>query len=116
MLKFSVGLWGAVLAVLFFCGLTPIQALATPNVAENAGSIPSIAEKTKDTQKLAGYFNLYWDAKAGKIWLEIDKWGTEFLYQTSLPAGVGSNDIGWIAGRWARRGSCDLSARGRRFC
>jgi hypothetical protein len=35
--------------------------------------VPSIGEKTKDAQKLAGYFNIYWDAKAGKIWLEIDK-------------------------------------------
>ena len=59
----------------------------------------TIAEKTKGAQKLAGYFNLYWDAKAGKLWLEIDKWGTEFLYQTSLPAGVGSNDIGLDRGQ-----------------
>ena len=32
-----------------------------------------IADKTKDAQKLAGYFNLYWDSRAGKLWLEIDK-------------------------------------------
>jgi len=59
----------------------------------------TIAEKTKDTQKLAGYFNLYWDVKAGKLWLEIDKWDTEFLYQSGLPAGVGSNDIGLDRGQ-----------------
>ena len=72
---------------------------AGAGVADTAASTPSIAEKTKDATKLAGYFNLYWDAKAGKIWLEIDKWGTEFLYQTSLPAGVGSNDIGLDRGQ-----------------
>ena len=33
----------------------------------------TIAEKTKDAQKFAGYFNLYWDPKTGKLWLEIDK-------------------------------------------
>jgi len=59
----------------------------------------AIAEKTKDAQKLAGYFNLYWDTKAGKLWLEIDKWDTEFLYQSGLPAGVGSNDIGLDRGQ-----------------
>src|ERR1700752_4338787 len=59
----------------------------------------NIAEKTKDAQRLTGYFNLYWDAKAGKLWLEIDKWGTEFLYQSSLPAGIGSNDIGLDRGQ-----------------
>jgi hypothetical protein len=64
-----------------------------------SGQAASIAEKTKDAQKLAGYFNLYWDAKAGKLWLEIDKWDAEFLYQSSLAAGVGSNDIGLDRGQ-----------------
>jgi hypothetical protein len=59
----------------------------------------SIVEKTKGAQKLAGYFNLYWDTKAGKLWLEIDKWDTEFLYQSGLPAGVGSNDVGLDRGQ-----------------
>ena len=59
----------------------------------------SIAEKTKSMEKMAGYFNIYWDAKAGKLWLEIDKWETEFLYQSSLPAGIGSNDIGLDRGQ-----------------
>ncbi len=63
------------------------------------GQSATIAEKTKDAQKLAGYFNLYWDTKAGKLWLEIDKWDMEFLYQSSLAAGVGSNDIGLDRGQ-----------------
>ena len=54
----------------------------------------TISEKTKDMQAYNGYFNFYWDANTGKIWLEIDKLDTEFLYVNSLPAGVGSNDIG----------------------
>src|SRR6202051_268006 len=48
----------------------------------------TISEKTAITQKLAGYFNLYWDAKQGKLWLEIDKWNSDFLYQSGLSAGV----------------------------
>jgi hypothetical protein len=44
--------------------------------------------------KFSGYFTFYWDAKTGKIWLEIDKLNTEFLYVNSLPAGLGSNDVG----------------------
>src|SRR5712671_3096031 len=63
------------------------------------GQTPTIAEKTAGAQKLAGYFNLYWDAKQGKLWLEIDKWGSEFLYQSGLPAGIGSNDIGLDRGQ-----------------
>lgn len=38
--------------------------------------------------------NFYWDENAGKIWLEVDKPDTEILYVTSLPAGLGSNDVG----------------------
>jgi len=57
-------------------------------------SLPTIKEKTGDMKKYSGFFNFYWDKKSGKIWLEIDKWNEEFLYINSLPAGVGSNDIG----------------------
>jgi len=61
--------------------------------------IPTIAEKIAGMEKYAGYFNFYWDARLGKIWLEIDKWDAEFLYMNSLPAGVGSNDIGLDRGQ-----------------
>ena len=56
--------------------------------------LPGITDKVKNTRAFPGYFHFYWDEKEGKIWLEIDKWDTEFLYVKSLPAGVGSNDIG----------------------
>src|SRR6266436_4733613 len=82
-------------------------AFAAPNAAwgrPETVQIPTIAEKTAGAQKLAGYFNLYWDAKQGQLWLEIDKWGSEFLYQSGLPAGVGSNDIGLDRGQLGARG------------
>lgn len=56
--------------------------------------LPTIAEKTAGMQKMAGYFPLYWDARSGSIWLEIPRFDTAFLYVTSLPAGLGSNDTG----------------------
>src|ERR1044072_4902207 len=59
----------------------------------------SLLEKVAGMQKFPGYFPFYWDAKAGKIWLEIDKWNSEFLYVESLPAGIGSNDIGLDRGQ-----------------
>jgi hypothetical protein len=75
--------------------VAPLAAWARPDAAQ----MPTIADKTAGMQKLAGYFNLYWDAKQGKLWLEIDKWGSEFLYQSGLPAGIGSNDIGLDRGQ-----------------
>ncbi|HJZ10754.1 MAG TPA: peptidase, partial [Acidobacteriota bacterium] len=67
--------------------------------AEEPKPVPKITEKTTGMQKYPGYFPFYWDARGGKIWLEIDKLDTEFLYVDSLPAGVGSNDIGLDRGR-----------------
>jgi hypothetical protein len=59
----------------------------------------TITEKVAGMEKFPGYFPFYWDAKAGKVWLEIDKWNSEFLYVESLPAGIGSNDIGLDRGQ-----------------
>jgi len=59
----------------------------------------SIAEKTKTMELHKGYFNYYWDAAQGKIFLVVDKLETPFLYVNSLPAGLGSNDIGLDRGQ-----------------
>src|SRR5580698_6223480 len=83
------------LFLLCFLCLPPAGVAANPDAAQT----PTIAEKFAGAQKFPGYFNLYWDAKQGKLWLEIDKWSTEFLYQSGLPAGIGSNDIGLDRGQ-----------------
>jgi Met-zincin/Domain of unknown function (DUF5117) len=76
------------------------QAEVKPAIAaSSAKEVPPIAEKTKGLESLPGYFPLYWDARSGKLWLEIDKWSVEFLYIESLPAGIGSNDIGLDRGQ-----------------
>ena len=54
----------------------------------------TLAEKTAGTTKLDGYFPLYWDAKEGKLYMEIPRLNAEFLYVTSLPSGLGQNDVG----------------------
>jgi hypothetical protein len=63
---------------------------------------PPIAEKTASLGRLDGYFPLYWDPAQGKMWLEIPRFGQEFLYVSSLPAGIGSNDIGLDRGQLGR--------------
>lgn len=54
----------------------------------------NVENKTKNMKPYPGFFNFYWDDSTGKIWMKIDKLDTAILYQTSLAAGVGSNDIG----------------------
>ena len=62
-------------------------------------SIPTIRDKTQEMQVYEGYFPFYWDARAGKLWLEISHLDSSFLYYTTLAAGAGSNDIGLDRGR-----------------
>ena len=83
-----------VAGLFLFCAI----AVAQPRSASETKT-PTINEKIAGLQKFPGYFPFYWDAKAGKIWLEIDKWNSEFLYVESLPAGIGSNDIGLDRGQ-----------------
>ena len=63
------------------------------------GRTPSIEERTSGMQKLDGYFPIYWDDRAGTLWLEIPGFDADFLYTTGLAAGLGSNDIGLDRGQ-----------------
>ena len=64
-----------------------------------SAAVPTITEKTAEMEKLDGYFPLYWEASTGKLWLEVPRLEEEFLYIESLPAGIGSNDIGLDRGQ-----------------
>src|SRR3984957_7411194 len=67
-------------------------------------SAQTIATKTTGMKHLDGYLPLDWDAKAGKLYLEIphlDASGRspDLLYTPSLPYGTGSNDLGLDRGQ-----------------
>lgn len=53
----------------------------------------------KQAQTAQGFLNLFYDAKAGQLYLEVNKLNQPFLMLTSLPHGVGSNDIGLDRGQ-----------------
>lgn len=73
--------------------LSPVGA-AGQSASQEVKPLPSVAEKTSGMEKKDGFIPLYWDARAGKIWLEINRFDEEFLYYVSLPAGMGQNDLG----------------------
>ncbi len=56
--------------------------------------LPSISDKTDAMKAYTGLFPMYWDENEGKLYLEVTRWNDEFLYVSSLSAGLGSNDIG----------------------
>jgi hypothetical protein len=80
-------------------GMACLPSFAQTRGEATAQAPPTITAKTAGMQEFPGYFTFYWDAKAGKIWLVIDKWDAEILYVNSLPAGVGSNDLGLDRGQ-----------------
>lgn len=62
--------------------------------ASFAQKLPSIEERMAGMRKIPGYMDLYWDEVNGRMYMEVNKWDTELLYVVSLPAGLGSNDVG----------------------
>ena len=80
--------------------------LCIPSMAQQ---LPAIADLVADATAMDGYFPLYWDDNSGKLFWEIDKLDTEFLYQVSMGSGLGSNPIGIDRGQL--RGTYVLSAQ-----
>ena len=78
-------------------GVAPLtlagQAVAPAAPTASAGTA-TIAARTAGMLKRDGLFPLYWDERTGKLFLEIPQMEQEFILYTSLPWGVGSNDIG----------------------
>ena len=48
---------------------------------------------------LPGFVDMYWDEAGGRLLLRVAELDTQLLYQTSLPRGVGSNDLGLDRGQ-----------------
>lgn len=56
--------------------------------------LPSVDEKTEGFSARPGFVPVFFDADLGKTYLQIDRLDEDFLYVSSLPGGLGSNDIG----------------------
>jgi hypothetical protein len=59
-----------------------------------AQKLPTVEEKTSGLKKHEGFITFYWNDTTGKIFLDVNNLDSEFLYVTSLPSGLGSNDVG----------------------
>lgn len=78
------------------CSSTAPPAPSPTSTTASASStgFPTIAKKTDGMDRRDGMWPLYWDAKEGKVWMEIAELDADLLYVTSLAAGLGSNDVG----------------------
>lgn len=87
------------LVYLLVMGNPWLNAQTAPPVSASAQTPVTIAQFTAGMTRNPGFMTYYWDARKGKIWLEISTFDTEFLYYPALAQGVGSNDIGLDRGR-----------------
>jgi hypothetical protein len=72
--------------------------LALPASAQEP-SDKTISARAARMQKIDGFVPLYWDAQAGKLYMEISRFNEEILYQVSLSTGLGSNPVGLDRGQ-----------------
>jgi len=50
-------------------------------------------------ESFEGFVDIWWDESTGRMLVRVDELDTPFLYQSSLPRGIGSNDIGLDRGQ-----------------
>ena len=86
MKKYIIGFTLALCSLVISCGQAPMPT-------------NSIAGFTHNMQAQAGLIPIYFASDSGKIYLEVPKAPTEFIYYFSLPQGLGSNDIGLDRGQ-----------------
>jgi hypothetical protein len=61
--------------------------------------LQTITDKVPGLDKREGFFTFHWSEKEGKIYLEVDQWGKEFLMASYISRGMGSNDVGLDRGK-----------------
>lgn len=88
-----------ILLLVFVIALRSTLACATEAKPEGTKPTPTISDFSSTMKRLDGFFPLFWDAKSGHLYLEARKFDQDFLFLSSLPYGLGSNDIGLDRGK-----------------
>jgi len=77
-----------------------VTLLGSFSIAANAADAPqTLSQKIAGMDRKDGLFPVDWDAKAGKLYLEIPETDKDFLLLDQLPYGLGSNDVGLDRGQ-----------------
>ena len=84
--------------------LLALTLLASPLHGQKDATPQDIATRTAKMTTFEGLLPLFWDASAGKLYLEIPKLNAsgaspDLLYTHGLPFGTGSNDLGLDRGQ-----------------
>src|SRR6202521_4112535 len=92
----EIALRAMIVVSLILCSPDFSRAADSPS---SSGAIPTIEAKTAGMRHMPGFLPLHWDAKGGRLYLEIPQLDTDMLYFNSLPFGTGSNDLGLDRGQ-----------------
>ncbi|MEA3587496.1 zinc-dependent metalloprotease [Pseudidiomarina sp. 1APP75-27a] len=65
----------------------------------HAEALPPISDYTAEMEAHTGFFTFYHQQDTGHYYLKIPRNEQQFIFQTSLPWGLGSNDIGLDRGQ-----------------
>ncbi|MGO4891698.1 zinc-dependent metalloprotease [Flavobacterium sp. W21_SRS_FM6] len=85
------------MGVRFLC--IPLLVLALYSVAREDTASKDISAFTQDMQHQGGFYDFYYQLEQDKIYLKINEFDQAFLFQSSMPQGIGSNDIGLDRGQ-----------------
>jgi hypothetical protein len=91
----AMALRAMIVVSLIVCS-SPLLAAAQASLASG---VPSVEMKTSGMRHMPGFLPLHWDAKNGRLYLEIAQLNADMLYFDSLPYGTGSNDLGLDRGQ-----------------
>ena len=85
---------------IIFTSFTLLLCSLSPSL--HAQELPTIEDTVVNTTAMEGYFNLYWDDASGKMYWEIDKLDTEFMYLIPwapawAPIPLASTVASWLA-------------------
>jgi hypothetical protein len=81
--------------IILFCFLL----MPTLSFAIDSDKQASIADFTANMSQQSGFYDFYYQIEQDKVFLKIDKFNQPFLFQSSMPQGIGSNDIGLDRGQ-----------------
>lgn len=91
-----------------------IAALTWAFHLQAADELPETPVHTAGMQRQGGYFDIFWDEAEGKVFLNIDRFGDDFLFLTALESGLGSNPVGLDRGQLGDSIVCRWRCLGRR--
>lgn len=78
-------------------------------------SVAQFLESKKNLLTNKGFFTTHYDESEDKIYLEVDRLDTEFLFVHSLRTGLGSNDIGLDRGQLGGTAIVKFQKRGNKL-